>query len=165
MGLKSNYSNGFRHTRGHKVRKTENFHKNELFFNSIVILYVREKIMDKKCNKYEAYYTFAGEEDFLAHLQECEDCRREYEKEQRLSRLIKESAGTYRRLEQRNNLKKSAVKIACLLFIFATVGIYNGFQVQQNGNYQQFLTATGTDTSVIAQEGLPVDDFGFFDYN
>ncbi|MCR5261565.1 MAG: hypothetical protein K6C94_06965 [Candidatus Gastranaerophilales bacterium] len=120
--------------------------------------------MDKKCNKYEAYYTFADEATFSEHLRECEDCRNEFEKEQRLSELIKDASGEYRRLEQKKKTKNALMKTACALLIFSTIGLYSGFQVQKNCKYRQFMKSN-TEVSVIAQEGLPVDDMGFFDYN
>ena len=46
--------------------------------------------MTKKCDKYEALFKFADEETLMAHLAECEDCRAEHEKMQRVSELIKE---------------------------------------------------------------------------
>lgn len=120
--------------------------------------------MENKCNKYEAYFTFSNEEDFQKHLQECEDCRKQFEKEQRLSELIKDSASTYNKLKQKNSLKKSLVKTACALLVFSTLGLYTGINLQEKSEYQKFMT-NNTETSIIAQEGLPTDEFGFFDYN
>lgn len=122
------------------------------------------KNMIKKCTKYEAYSTFASEKDFFAHLQECEDCKKEYEKELRLSVLIQDSAETYKAMTHKNNTKKMMCKIACMLVIFTSFGAYTGFEVKQHQRFSNFVKAN-TETSIIAQEGLPTDEYGFFDYN
>ena len=44
--------------------------------------------MDKKCDKFESYFTFRDEQELLAHISECEDCAREYEKLKKVSALI-----------------------------------------------------------------------------
>lgn len=124
----------------------------------------KEKDMDKKCNKYEGLFTFGTEEDFLKHLSECENCQKEHEKALKLSSLIKESANEYRRLEKKSSLKKTMCKIACTLVVVSSLGIYAGIEINENHRYQSFINSE-TETSIIAQEGLPVDDMGFFKYN
>ena len=120
--------------------------------------------MEKKCNKYEAYFTFAGEEDFQAHLAECEDCRQELEKEKRLGDLIREAEPVYNKLKQKRNLRMTGLKTACALLVFASLGLYTGTKINTAQEYQQFMQ-TNTETSIIADEGLPTDEYGFFDYN
>ena len=41
--------------------------------------------MKEKCTKYEALFTFSDEKDFFKHLDECEDCRAEHEKMNKIS--------------------------------------------------------------------------------
>ena len=41
--------------------------------------------MKDKCTKYEALFTFRDEEELNEHIQECEDCRLEHEKMQKVS--------------------------------------------------------------------------------
>ena len=36
--------------------------------------------MKEKCTKYEALFTFRSQEELEQHIQECEDCRLEHEK-------------------------------------------------------------------------------------
>ncbi|MBQ2643955.1 hypothetical protein IJG14_00100 [bacterium] len=120
--------------------------------------------MNKKCNKYEAYFMFADEYSFNEHLKECSYCRGEYEKEQKLSKLIKDSYPEYLALKQKKRVKNILYKTACIFFICLTLGVYSGFKINQNSKYQQFLKAN-TEVSVITQYGLPVDECGFFDYN
>ena len=56
--------------------------------------------MTEKCSKYEAYFTFASEEDFQKHLEECEDCRKEHEKMQKISSLVQEVKPYYKKKRQ-----------------------------------------------------------------
>ena len=46
--------------------------------------------MENKCNKYEGLFTFSSEEELKAHINECEDCRLEDEKMQKVSSLLDE---------------------------------------------------------------------------
>ena len=89
---------------------------------------------------------------------------KEFEKELRLSALIQDSAPTYRAMAKKNNAKKLMCKIACVLVLFTSFGIFTGFEVKQHQRFNNFVKAN-TETSVISQDGLPVDDYGFFDYN
>lgn len=120
--------------------------------------------MDKDCKKYEGLYLFGKDEDFFKHINECAECQKEYEKEQRLSELLKDSATTYRLMEKKSNVKKTMYKIACSLVVFSCLGVYTGFEINENHKYQQFIK-TNTETSIISQYGLPVDEYGFFAYN
>ena len=67
--------------------------------------------MKEKCTKYESLFTFRSEEELMQHIEECEDCRLEHEKMQKVSELIKEVKPYFR--ERRRNLAK--VKVACAL--------------------------------------------------
>lgn len=119
--------------------------------------------MDKKCNKYEAYFTFASSDEYEKYLLTCEDCRKEKIKEEKLSYLIKDSAETYKDLYKRQKAKRTMIKIACSLLLFVSFGTIAGFDMtQQNNNIHS--TNTNTDTSVISEAGLPIDEYGFFDY-
>lgn len=119
--------------------------------------------MDKKCNKYEAYFTFASSDEIKKHLSTCEDCRKEKIKEEQLSYLIKDSAETYKNLYKRQKAKKIMIKIACSLLLFVSFGTIANFETSQTNKYK-YLTNTNADVSVISEAGLPVDEYGFFDY-
>lgn len=119
--------------------------------------------MDKKCNKYEAYFTFATQADYDKHLNDCKDCMLKKIKEDKLSLLIKDSAETYKILSRKQKTKIAMYKIACSLLLFGFLGTFTGFKAIQMYKYQQFMN-TGTEISIISEEGLPVDEYGFFDY-
>lgn len=120
--------------------------------------------MTEKCTKYEAYSIFASDKDFFNHLQICDDCKKAFERELRLSALIQDSASTYKVIMNKNNTKKLLCKIACVLVLFVSFSVFTGFEVKQHQRFDKFVKEN-TETSVIAQDGLPVDDYGFFDYN
>ena len=46
--------------------------------------------MDNKCTKYEGLFVFSDEETLKSHLNECEECRLEQEKMDKVSDLINE---------------------------------------------------------------------------
>lgn len=118
--------------------------------------------MNEKCNKYETFFTFASENDYKQHILECKDCQEQLNKEKKLSFLIKDSADTYKTLIKRKR-KQSLVKAACALLLFVSVGTFAGFEYTEHAKYQKFMSSTG-ETSSIYMDGLPVDEYGFFDY-
>ena len=81
--------------------------------------------MKEKCSKYEALFTFRSEDELLEHVQNCEDCRIEHEKMQKISDLIQEVKPYYKK--KRKNFAK--LKAACALFLVtvcaATLGVIN----------------------------------------
>lgn len=123
---------------------------------------LKGKSMDKKCNKYEAYFTFASFDEYEKHLSTCEDCKKEKIKEDQLSYLIKDSAETYKDLYKRQKVKKTMIKIACGLLLFVSFGTIANFETTQTNKNIHLIT--NSDTSVISEAGLPVDEYGFFDY-
>ena len=72
--------------------------------------------MTKKCDKFEALFTFSDEETLMKHIAECEDCRKEYEKMNKVSELIKEVKPHYKKD------KNLAVKVACIFFALLVGG-------------------------------------------
>lgn len=109
--------------------------------------------MDNKCDKFEAMFVFASEEDFQKHLSECADCREEYSKADKLSSLIKEAAPLYLAKERNTKFKKI---MSCCVFLFFAVASIIGLGVN---TYRQGDVGY-SETSVIYDLGLPVDDYG-----
>ena len=109
--------------------------------------------MSEKCTKYEALFTFQDEETLNKHIAECEDCRKEHEKMQRVSELIKEVIPYYR--EKRKNIAR--VKVACALFAIClsgvTLGVINlNTDISDTIKYGYTLGAEDL--------GFPVDSYG-----
>ena len=100
--------------------------------------------MKEKCTKYESLFTFRSEDELMQHIEECEDCRLEHEKMQKVSELIKEVKPYFR--ERRRNLAK--VKVACALFMVL--------------NFNTDVSDTLKYGAALSSEdlGLPVDSYG-----
>ena len=62
---------------------------------------------EKKCNGYESMYTFLNEDDFLKHLEVCEDCRKEQEEMDKVSNLLKEVKPYYVEKRQKRRQEHS----------------------------------------------------------
>lgn len=120
--------------------------------------------MTKKCDKYESLFIFADEETLNKHLQECEDCRREHEKMHKVSALVKEAGPELKRRAAFFN----SLKVACVLFLFITGGVFfQTFAPMQLNNTNTTMTASISsdmsfdyEDSIIADMGLPTDDYG-----
>ena len=87
----------------------------------------------------------------MKHIEECEDCRAEYEKMNRVSDLIKEVKPHY----QKNNF--AAIKVACVLFaIFiggTTLEVANShYNIVDTIKYGQQFTAEDL--------GFQTDEYG-----
>lgn len=120
--------------------------------------------MTKKCDKYESLFIFADEETLNKHLQECEDCRREHEKMHKVSALVKEAEPELKRRAAFFN----SLKVACVLVLFITGGVFfQTFAPMQLNNTNATMTASISsdmsfdyEDSIIADMGLPTDDYG-----
>ena len=120
--------------------------------------------MTKKCDKYESLFIFADEETLNKHLQECEDCRREHEKMHKVSALVKEAEPELKRRAAFFN----SLKVACVLFLFITGGVFfQTFAPMQLNTTNATMTASISsdmsfdyEDSIIADMGLPTDDYG-----
>ena len=121
--------------------------------------------MNKKCSKYEGYFLFSDEKTLEEHLKECPDCRKEREKEEKLSELLKDSKGEYKRL-LKLNLKKSYARIACVLLLFAGLSTTTGYNIYTHHHFLNKKVYNSAEyLTVTDNTGLPTDEYGFFDYN
>lgn len=117
----------------------------------------------KKCDKYERMYTFLPEDEFLRHVESCPDCKAQYERERALSAIIRDAAPYYRKVEAHKRRRGMFVKTACLFLLFTAIGTYTGVEVKTHHDNVAVIREFSAD-SVITQEGLPTDKYGFFDY-
>ncbi len=109
--------------------------------------------MTEKCSKYEAYFTFASEEDFKKHLEECEDCRKEHEKMQKISSLVQEVTPYYKKKRQSSKVFKIACSLLLFVFLATGIGIIN-FNTDISDTLRYGTTLSAEDL------GLPVDSYG-----
>ena len=109
--------------------------------------------MKNKCTKFESFFTFRTEEELLAHINECEDCKKEYEKFKKISYLIQEVKPYY--IKKQNNLR--LLKIACTVLFMAFSGFALGF-VSTNTDITDTIKYGA---SLSAEDlGFPVDSYG-----
>ena len=109
--------------------------------------------MTEKCTKYEAYFTFASEEDFQKHLEQCEDCRKEHEKMQKISSLVQEVKPYYKKKRQSSKVLKIACSLLLFIFLGTGIGIMN-FNTDISDTLRYGTTLSAEDL------GLPVDSYG-----
>ena len=107
----------------------------------------------KKCTKYEALYTFGNDETLKAHLETCEDCKKEQEKLDKISELLKEVKPYY--ISRRKNMAK--VKIACAMLSIVLSGTALGIV-----NFNTDVSDTIKYGNALSAEdlGFPVDSYG-----
>ncbi len=112
--------------------------------------------MDKKCKKFEELFISEDEKSFLAHIKECEECKAEYEKMQKVSNLIKEVKPLYRK--KRIARKNIAAMAASFLMIFLA---FFAMQILSPDSFvNETIASISGSNYTYEQMGLPVDDFG-----
>jgi len=105
------------------------------------------KIMDKKCSKYEGLFVFSDEETLNNHIAECEDCKAEHEKMQKVSDLLGEVKFYYR---SQNNRKRK-LKVVCALAMLAFLG----------GSFGMFMPDDDLLDSLMYGQSLSAEELGF----
>ena len=110
--------------------------------------------MDKKCDKYESLFTFGTEEEFQRHLAQCEDCRQEHERMQRVSELIQEAIPEF--VKVRKDRFKN-MKIACVFFMILVAGLSIETADQQFGIVDQIMYGERLTPEKL---GFPTDSYG-----
>ena len=109
--------------------------------------------MKDKCTKYEALITFADENKFNEHINNCPDCKSEHEKMQEVSELIKEAKPYF--IERRRNIARVKAMVAsfALIIMTTTLGVVNlNPDISDTIRYGTTLSAEDL--------GLPVDSYG-----
>lgn len=110
--------------------------------------------MTKKCNKFESLFIFLDEETLQTHIAECEDCKAEFEKMEKVSELIQEVKPHY--LKKKKN-RFDAVRIACVMFAFVVGGVT--FHIADT-NYG-IIDTVRYGTQLTADDlGFQTDDYG-----
>lgn len=109
--------------------------------------------MDKKCSKYEGLFIFSDENTLNEHLQECEECRLEHEKMQKVSELIGEVKFYYKKKSRRVQKMKAICAMLFLMFFTATFGI-----ISSDSDFADALMYG--DTLTAEDLGFPVDSYG-----
>jgi len=111
----------------------------------------------EKCNKYEAYFIFANEDDFKRHLSECEDCALEHQEAQKISALVKEAKPYYRQMKKRHAVfAKICASFFLVLTLFAGGISYDTYSTNEY-IAQAYMEEYGSE---ISDMGFPVDEYG-----
>ena len=109
--------------------------------------------MDNKCTKYEGLFVFSDEKTLNEHIQECNDCRLEHEKMQKVSDLLGEVKFHYRLKKRRVMKLKAICAVAMLMFFSASFGVVS--------NDSDWADALMYGDVLSAEElGFPVDSYG-----
>ena len=109
--------------------------------------------MKNKCSKYEGLFVFTDDETLKKHLEECDECRKEQEKMDRVSELIGEVKSHYCMCEKRKPVLKVACILMLLLFSTASIGVI--------GNYDVMVDTLQYGDTLSAEDlGFPVDSYG-----
>lgn len=109
----------------------------------------------KKCDKFKEYFTFSTEEKLLEHIENCPDCRAEYEEFQKVSNLVKEVKFAYKEKKKNAILAKVACFSTFVLFS-STLGLFGAlYTYSEDQNYTNYLQ-----DSVTEEMGYPIDSYG-----
>ena len=109
--------------------------------------------MEKKCTKYEGLFVFSDETALKKHIEECEDCRIEHEKMQKVSDLLSEVKFYYKAKRKKVMKLKAVCAAAMIMFFSATFGVVNtDGDLADTLMYGESLTAEDL--------GFPVDSYG-----
>lgn len=107
-----------------------------------------------KCSKYESLFVFSNEDTLKKHLQECEDCRKEAEVQEKVSTLLDEVKMYY---HSKNKQKRNRLRAICasvfMVFSLMSLGV-----VTTNDDIMDTLKYG--DTLSAEDLGFPVDSYG-----
>lgn len=124
------------------------------FIINFVIKLQEVNSMNKKCTKYEELFISSDEDALKQHISECEECRIEHEKMEKVSSLLDEvKLHFYAKRKKRQNL----LKVACIAgFLFVSSTTFGIFAVNED-----FTDALMYGDTLTAEElGFPVDSYG-----
>lgn len=110
--------------------------------------------MEDKCSKYEGLFVFSDSDELEKHLSECDECRKEHEKMEKVSKLLDEVKFYYRSKNKR--LHKLKIACAVSLVIFSSLSFGAAF------NNEDFMDTLMYGDVLSAEDlGFPVDSYGF----
>lgn len=102
---------------------------------------------EKNCKGFKDQFINLNEEQLLAHIQNCENCRQEYVEMKKLSNLLTIAKPHY--LKKRNILM--TFKTAAII----TLTLFTGFMAT-------YLTNTYSQSTLSLDDlGFPTDEYGF----
>ncbi len=110
--------------------------------------------MKERCSKYEGLFVFQDSEALMSHINECEDCKAEYEKQQKVSELINEVKFYYK---NKSSKHKQFTKVACASILLFVSSLSLGLAVKN----EDLADTLRYGTTLSAEDlGFPVDSYG-----
>ena len=103
------------------------------------------------CDKFEKLFLQDDEAELLEHIKTCEECRKEYEKFQKVSDLVKETKPLFKKE------KFQKQKIVLSMVAGVTLFCLTGFLLLQWLPYYNYDQA-------IASEIYPTDEYGLVEF-
>ena len=112
--------------------------------------------MDNKCSKYEELFiSSSSNEELEKHIQECEDCRKEYETQNKVSSLLDE-VKMYYYAKRKNRTQRLRAACAVMFLIFSLASVTSWAL-----NDDDLLDTLKYGDSLSAEDlGFPVDSYG-----
>ena len=111
--------------------------------------------MENKCSKYEELFISGSQEELEKHIQECEECKKEYDAQHKVSSLLDEvKMYYYSKRKKRIARLRAACAVMFMVFSLASVG---GFAIT---NDDVLDTLKYGDTLSAEDLGFPVDSYG-----
>ena len=111
--------------------------------------------MNEKCSKFEELFVSSSEEELKKHIQECEYCREEYEKQQQVSSLLDEVKMYYYAKKKQRIVRLRAV--AAVMFLVFSIISVTGWALNDDDLMD---TLKYGDTLSAEDLGFPVDSDG-----
>ncbi len=103
--------------------------------------------MDNKCSKYESLFVFSDKNTLQEHIKNCEVCREEHEKMQKVSNLLDEVKFYYKLKSKRIRKLRAVCALAFIMFFSAGFGVLS--------------TDSDIADALMYGETLNAEDFGF----
>lgn len=110
--------------------------------------------MENNCSKYESLFVFSNEETLNKHIAECDDCRKEAEKQEKVSSLLGEVKMYY--YAKRKKREKLRAACALMLLVFSAFSVFS-FVLNDEDLTQSLMYG---DTLSAEELGFPVDSYG-----
>jgi len=111
--------------------------------------------MNEKCSRYEELFISASKEELEKHLQECEECRKEHESQQKVSSLLDE-VKMYYYAKRKKGLVRLRAACAVMFLVFSIISV-TGWAL----NDDDMLDTLKYGDSLSAEDlGFPVDSYG-----
>lgn len=109
--------------------------------------------MSNECSRYRDLFVFQDEQDFYEHIKSCASCKAEHAEQLAVSMLIKQSAVQIKKRNKSFRIPKIAASLAI-------IGISSFVITTSHFSSNPYHVISEKETSVVAQLGLPADDYG-----